>query len=82
MVSTGETLARCFERKRFVEFQTFLRTLLGSLWCQNIRRVHLILDNGSPQAPKQLSVWLSDAAAAVCRRAPLAPRARVVAGSS
>src|SRR5499427_5033973 len=47
LVSTGETLARCFERKRFVEFQTFLRTLLGSLWCQNIRRVHLILDNGS-----------------------------------
>ena len=58
LVSTGETLARCFERKRFGEFQTFLRTLLGSLWCQNIRRVHLILDNGSTHAPKQLPGWL------------------------
>jgi DDE superfamily endonuclease len=58
LVSTGETLARCFERKRFVEFQTFLCTLFGSLWCQNSRRVHLILDNGSTHAPKQLPVWL------------------------
>jgi transposase len=58
LVSTGETLARCFERKRFVEFQTFLGTLLGSLWCQNIRRVHLILDNGSTHAPKRLPAWL------------------------
>jgi len=37
---------------------TFLGTLFGSLWCQNIRRVHLILDNGSTHAPKLLPVWL------------------------
>ena len=30
----GETLARCFERKRFVEFQGFLRMLFGSVWCR------------------------------------------------
>jgi DDE superfamily endonuclease len=58
LVSTGETLARCFDRKRFVEFQTFLGTFFGSLWCRNIHRVHLILDNGSTHAPKQLPVWL------------------------
>jgi hypothetical protein len=58
LVSTGETLARCFEQKRFVEFQSFLGTLFGSLWCQDIRRLHLILDNGPTRAPKQLPVWL------------------------
>ena len=34
LVHTGETLARCFERKRFVEFQSFLRMLFGSVWCR------------------------------------------------
>jgi hypothetical protein len=33
LVHTGETLARCFERKRFVEFQSFLQLLFGSVWC-------------------------------------------------
>ena len=58
LVHRGETLARCFERKRFREFQVFLRMLFASLWCKRIRGVHLILDNGSTHAPKQLAVWL------------------------
>jgi len=58
LVHTGETLARCFERKRFVEFQVFLRMLFGSLWCRRIRSLHLILDNGSTHAPKRLPAWL------------------------
>ncbi len=58
LVHRGETLARCFERKRFCEFQVFLRMLFASLWCKRIRVVHLILDNGSTHAPKQLAAWL------------------------
>ncbi len=58
MVHTGETLARCFERKRFVEFQAFLRVLFASVWCRKIRALHLILDNGSTHAPRRLDVWL------------------------
>jgi hypothetical protein len=58
LVHTGETLARCFERKRFVEFQSFLRMLFGSVWCRRIRALHLILDNGSTHAPKRLPAWI------------------------
>ena len=58
LVHRGETLARCFERKRFSEFQVFLRMLFASLWCKRIRVVHLILDNGSTHAPKQLAAWI------------------------
>jgi hypothetical protein len=57
-VHTGETLARCFERRRFAEFQVFLRMLFGSIWCQRIRTLHLILDNGSTHAPKRLPAWI------------------------
>ncbi|MBI4608059.1 MAG: IS630 family transposase [Candidatus Rokubacteria bacterium] len=58
LVSTGETIARCFKRKRFVEFQAFLQTIFGSLWCKRIRCLHLILDNGSTHAPKQIEAWI------------------------
>jgi len=58
LVHKGETLARCFERKRFVEFQAFCWMLFGSLWCQGIRVLHLILDSGPTHAPKQLQRWI------------------------
>jgi DDE superfamily endonuclease len=58
LVHTGETLARCFDRKRFAEFQSFLRMLFASMWCQRIRTLHLVLDNGSTHAPKRLSAWI------------------------
>jgi hypothetical protein len=58
LVHRGETLARCFERKRFGEFQRFLRMLFASLWCKRIRVLHLILDNGSTHAPNQLASWI------------------------
>ena len=59
LVHTGETMARCFARKRFVEFQDFVLMLVGSLWCQGIRVLHLILDNGSTHAPKQIEAWVA-----------------------
>jgi hypothetical protein len=58
LVHTGETLARCFDRKRFVEFQVFLRMLFGSVWCRRIRSLHLILDNGSTHGPQRLPAWI------------------------
>jgi DDE superfamily endonuclease len=59
LVHTGETLARCVERKRFIEFQSFLRLLFGSVWCRRVRGLHPILDNGSTHAPKRLPLWLT-----------------------
>jgi hypothetical protein len=58
LVHTGESLARCLERKRFVEFQSFLRRLFGSGWCRPIRSLHLILDNGSSHAPERPPAWI------------------------
>lgn len=58
LVHRGETLARCFDRKRFSEFQVFLRMLFASGWCRRIHVLHLILDNGSTHAPKQLPTWI------------------------
>lgn len=58
MVSTGKTLARCFERKCFVDFQAFLQTLFASFGAQGIRCLHLILDNGPTHAPKRLESWI------------------------
>lgn len=57
-VSTGETIASCFDRKRFVEFQTFLQMLFNSLWCKNQCCLHLILDNGTTHAPKKIKQWI------------------------
>lgn len=58
LVHQGETLARCFERKRFVDFQAFCQMVFGSLWCRGITVLHLILDNGPTHAPKQIQPWV------------------------
>jgi hypothetical protein len=60
LVHSGVTMARCFERKRFVEFQSFLRMIFGSLWCHQVRVVHLVLDNGPTHAPQQLDRWIKE----------------------
>jgi len=58
LVHSGETMARCFPRKRFMEFQDFLQMIFRSLWTKHIRVLHLILDNGSTHAPKQIRGWI------------------------
>lgn len=58
LVHTGETMACCLQRKRFVEFQTFLQMIFHSLWTKRIQVLHLILDNGSTHAPKQIRGWV------------------------
>jgi transposase len=59
LVHTGETIARFFERKRFVDFQDFLNMIFYSLWTKDIRVLHLILDNGPTHAPKQIEAWIT-----------------------
>lgn len=59
LVHTGETLARFFERKRFVDFQEYLRMIFASLWTREIKVLHFVLDNGPTHAPKQLEAWIA-----------------------
>jgi hypothetical protein len=58
LVHSGQVIARCYERKRFVDFASFLSMIFGSLWCQRIAVLHLILDNGPTHAPKQIEAWI------------------------
>lgn len=58
LVHSGQTIARCYERKRFMDFASFLSMLFGSLWCEGVRVLHLILDNGPTHAPKQIESWI------------------------
>lgn len=58
LVHSGETITRCFPRKRFMEFQDFLQMIFRSLWTKRLRVLHLILDNGSTHAPKQIRGWI------------------------
>lgn len=57
-VASGETMARCLASKRYVEFQQFLLMLFASVWCRKIRCLHVILDNGTTHAPRQLAGWI------------------------
>jgi hypothetical protein len=33
--------------------------VFGSLWCRKIKCLHLILDNGTTHAPKQIGPWIA-----------------------
>lgn len=59
MVATGMTVARCRARKCFADFKAFLLELFASALCLGLKVLHLILDNGSTHAPKQLGTWLA-----------------------
>jgi transposase len=59
IVATGTTVAQCFRKKRFAEFKTFLLTVFTSAGGQGLNVLHLILDNGSTHAPKQLANWIA-----------------------
>lgn len=60
-VADGCKFGKTSQRKRFVDFQTFL---LEAIFPEALRRrVHtliLILDNGTTHAPKQLENWLQE----------------------
>jgi hypothetical protein len=63
-VADGEVIGCCTPRKRFVDFQSFIRTVLvREAQRRGVQRVALIVDNGPTHAPKQLETWLSEQAA-------------------
>jgi transposase len=55
----------CHARKRFVDFQAMLgEVVLPEAKRRGVRRLVLILDNGTTHAPKQLARWVQAEAAA------------------
>ena len=59
MVATGTTFAQCFDRKCFSDFQAFLVSFFGHAQSLGVKVLHIILDNASTHAPKQLIGWIA-----------------------
>jgi hypothetical protein len=59
VVASGVTFARTRTGKKFADFKAFLLELFQSALCAGLKVVHLILDNGSTHAPKQLGTWIA-----------------------
>ncbi len=58
-VADGQKYARTADRKRFIDFQTFLlQAVIPEALRRGVHTVKLILDNGPTHAPKQLQRWL------------------------
>ena len=58
-VADGKVYGTCRERKRFVDFQTFVQqVILPEALRRGVHTVIFILDNGTTHAPKQLENWL------------------------
>lgn len=58
-VPDGITYAKGVERKRFVDFQSFLtQVIIPEALCRGVRGIKLVLDNGPTHAPKKLENWL------------------------
>jgi transposase len=62
-VADGEVMGCCRTRKRFVDFQSFIRTVLvREAQRRGVQTIALIVDNGPTHAPKQLEGWLREQA--------------------
>ena len=60
-VADGRIYGSCRERKRFVDFQSFiLDVLVPEAQRRTVSTLAIILDNGSTHAPKQLEAWLQE----------------------
>ena len=60
-VADGQVVGQCYARKRFVDFQLFMQTVVvPEARHRGVQSVALILDNGSTHAPKQLERWLHE----------------------
>jgi hypothetical protein len=59
VVASGVSFARTRTGKKFTDFKAFLLELFQSALCAGLQVVHLILDNGSTHAPKQLGTWIA-----------------------
>ncbi len=62
-VADGCKYGQTSERKRFVDFQSFLlQVIFPEALRRQVHKVILILDNGTTHAPKQLENWLKEQA--------------------
>ena len=59
VVASRPTFARTSSGRKFADFKAFLLELFQSALCAGLKVVHLILDNGSTHAPKQLGPWIA-----------------------
>jgi len=60
-VADGQIYGQCHARKRFVDFQAFLLTVIvPEALRRGVHTLALILDHGSTHAPKQLEQWLQE----------------------
>ena len=67
-VASGRTFARTRLGRKFADFQAFLREFFQSALCAGLQVIHLMLDNGSTHAPKQLGSWIASLALAFAGR--------------
>src|SRR5690348_15684474 len=62
-VADGQVIGQCASRKRFVDFQAFIKqVLVPEARRRGVQRVALVLDNGPTHAPKQVERWLQEQA--------------------
>jgi hypothetical protein len=59
VVASGLTFARTRSGRKFADFKAFLLEFFQSALCTGRKVVHLILDNGSTHAPKQIGAWIA-----------------------
>lgn len=60
-VADGQVYGQCRCRKRLVDFQAFITTVIVPAAIQRgVHRLALILDNGPTHAPKRLEAWLRE----------------------
>lgn len=62
-VADGLVYGQCYSRKRFVDFRSFVETIIvAEAQRRGVQTVALVLDNGSTHAPKQLTRWVQELA--------------------
>jgi transposase len=62
-VADGLVYGQCYTRKRFVDFRTFLETIvLPEAKMRGVKTIALVLDNGTTHASKQLPQWVKELA--------------------
>jgi transposase len=62
-VADGLVYGQCHTHKRFVDFRTFLETIIvPEAKARGVKTIALVLDNGSTHASKQLPQWVKELA--------------------
>ncbi len=60
-VADGQISGQCHTRKRFVDFRSFLETvIIAEAHRRGVQSVALVLDNGTTHAPKQLARFVEE----------------------